>query len=156
MIKCELEDGTQVSMRHTTVDALLVKERSVVLSMRAEGIPQAGCWALPGGYIDRDETVMEALVREVAEEIGVEVLSADLFAVMSDPRRDARERQNITLVFLVKQWEGIPRESCEVSAVKLFSDSDKPGPREMAADHHKILERYFAWLNEPGALPMIL
>jgi ADP-ribose pyrophosphatase YjhB (NUDIX family) len=156
VITCTLEGGEHVPLRHTTVDALLVKGRAVVLSRRAEGLPEAGSWSLPGGYVDRDETVMEALEREVREEVCVGIKLSSLFAIVSEPNRDVLERQNVSLVFLVTDWDGAPREGLEVSAVGLFGRWNLPAARDMAADHHKILKRYFNWTEEPGVLPFIM
>lgn len=155
MITCRLESGELVSFRHTTVDALLVRSSRVVLCRRAAGLPEAGLWSLPGGYVERGETVVGALHREVREEIGVEVKSARIFAVVSNPERDVLERQNISLVFLVERWEGELRTSSEVSEFDFFRLDDLPESRHMAADHRCILATYFAWVQEPVALPFV-
>lgn len=156
MINCTFEDGGHGALRHATVDGILVKDRGVILSRRAAGIPEAGRWSFPGGYVDRDETVAQALAREVREEVMVTVKSAVLFAVVSDPNRDPLERQNISLVFLVTDWDGEPRVGMEVSAVRLFERGTMPGVREMASDHHRVLERYFSWKTSPHTLPFVM
>lgn len=55
-----------------------------------------GCWCLPCGYIDFDETIEEAASREVFEETGVQINpnNWDILSINSDPKSD--KRQNIT------------------------------------------------------------
>lgn len=156
MITCTLEEGQNAHLRHTTVDALLISGPFVVLSRRAEGIPEAGRWSLPGGYVDRDETVMEALRREVQEEVCVKIKVALLFAIVSDPRRDVQDRQNISLVFLVTDWEGTPHRGPEVSDVAFFGRQTVPKVQDMASDHHDVLERYFSWTDQADVLPFVI
>ncbi|HEY9828124.1 MAG TPA: NUDIX domain-containing protein [Stenomitos sp.] len=81
----------------------------VPLGLRGEDMPdETDKWGLPGGYVDYDETVGEALVREVWEELGLNLLALQVthslkgsleqpYYVFSEPIR----RQNITLRFPV-------------------------------------------------------
>ena len=47
-----------------------------LLSSRPEGKPYAGYWEFAGGKIEAGETPLQALKREFAEELGIEILSA--------------------------------------------------------------------------------
>lgn len=156
MICCTFEDGGRATLRHTTVDGILVKDEGVILSRRADGMTEAGRWSFPGGYVDRDETVTQALEREVREEVAVAVRSAVLFAVVSDPKRDPIARQNVSLVFLVTEWDGVPRVGMEVSAIDVFDSDTIPVVQEMASDHHRILKLYFDWKETRRALPFVM
>lgn len=52
------------------VGAVIIRDGCLLLIKRGNE-PEAGRWAPPGGAIERDETIMEAVVREVAEETGL-------------------------------------------------------------------------------------
>jgi 8-oxo-dGTP diphosphatase len=47
-----------------------------LLAERPAGRPHGGCWEFPGGKVEADECLFQALVRELAEELGIEVLEA--------------------------------------------------------------------------------
>lgn len=107
----------------------------ILANQRGKGTPDpeyVGKWCLPCGYVDFDETVEEAVIREVYEETGLklELDEIELININSDPKSD--KRQNITLRF-----ECIPKcrlekfnlstcnsEPDEVSDVKFISIND--------------------------------
>ena len=55
---------------------LLREDGMVLLASRPEGKGWAGWWEFPGGKIEEGETSFQALVREIDEELGVQVLEA--------------------------------------------------------------------------------
>jgi 8-oxo-dGTP diphosphatase len=61
------------------VGAVIVDDDRLLLIRRGRG-PAAGSWSLPGGRVEFGETMTEALVREVAEETGLEVVAGDYIA----------------------------------------------------------------------------
>jgi ADP-ribose pyrophosphatase YjhB (NUDIX family) len=59
--------------------------------------PDAGAWALPGGYLDLDETLESSIRRHLAAKVDVRELShLEQLGTWSDPRRHPRERQLAT------------------------------------------------------------
>jgi len=60
--------------------------------------PYKGAWALPGGFINMDETVEQGAMRELREETGVKDVFLEQLHVFSDVKRDPRERV-ITVAF---------------------------------------------------------
>ena len=61
-----------------------------MLLIRRKHDPYAGCYALPGGFVEIGETVEAACRREAREETGIEVGELRLVGVYSDPSRDPR------------------------------------------------------------------
>ncbi len=88
-----------------TVDACVVTAGSVLL-VRRKGRPGKGLWALPGGFLDQTETVVEGMLRELREETKIALppgmLRGSIVAqrVFDDPNRSSRGR-TITHGFLI-------------------------------------------------------
>lgn len=61
--------------------------------------PFAGCWALPGGFMDEHESIKQAAARELQEETGLKNLALYQWRVYSAPGRDPRGRV-VSVVFL--------------------------------------------------------
>ncbi|WP_332065938.1 8-oxo-dGTP diphosphatase MutT [Bartonella sp. CB189] len=58
--------------------ALLNKDNCVLLAERPQGKPMAGLWEFPGGKVEQGETPEASLIRELEEEIGIQVLQNNL------------------------------------------------------------------------------
>ncbi|WP_031554403.1 (deoxy)nucleoside triphosphate pyrophosphohydrolase [Parvularcula oceani] len=88
--------------------ALVDRDGRVLLSQRPEGKPLAGMWEFPGGKVEEGETPEEALVRELAEEIGIETQASCLAPVTfaSEPQDEVHL---LMLVFACRKWSGIPQ-----------------------------------------------
>lgn len=76
-----------------TVDAVVISEGRVLLVKR-KGHPGMGKWALPGGFINPDETLLAAVYRELEEETGLDIgdLSMEKVEVFDNPYRSKRGR----------------------------------------------------------------
>ena len=85
-------DRTKYDRPSFTADNLLFADNGdglVVLMVKRGGHPFLGKWALPGGFVNPDESAEAAAKRELAEETGIEVDTAPLLTV-STPGRDPR------------------------------------------------------------------
>lgn len=149
MITCTFENGHETSKRHVTVDGIVHRNQQVLLVKRApDALIEAGKWCLPGGYLERDETPEEGVVREVREETGYSIISGvKLFAINALPHRPNEDRQNIDFVFTM-QVDGEPNQhDDEVTEVKWFALDSLPKNEQIAFDHLSFLERYQSQQN---------
>lgn len=116
-------------------------EHGKVLLVRRAFEPFRGMWALPGGFVEDNETVEEAAVREVREETGLDVRLESLVGVLSDPVRDPRGRV-VSVVFSAVPVGGELRASREIEEVRWFPVTALP---ELAFDHGSILRKFFGY-----------
>ena len=85
-----------------TVDMAILKkagEDYELLLIRRKHDPFSGKWALPGGFVDMDETVEEAADRELYEETNLKDIALEQFHVFSKVDRDPRGR-TVSVVFI--------------------------------------------------------
>jgi 8-oxo-dGTP diphosphatase len=88
--------------------ALVDIDGRVLLARRPEGKKMAGLWEFPGGKLDPGETPEAGLIRELREELGIDVSAACLapFAFASH----AYERFHLLMpLYLCRRWKGTPR-----------------------------------------------
>jgi 8-oxo-dGTP diphosphatase len=88
--------------------ALIDGAGRVLVQQRAPGRSMAGLWEFPGGKVEPGETPEAALVRELAEELGIGVAEADLSPACfaSAPNGDAHM---LLLLYRCGTWTGEPR-----------------------------------------------
>ena len=85
--------------------AVLVERGRVLLTQRKHGTHLAGAWEFPGGKVEPGEDPRAALVRELREEIGVEVSVGDPVEVTF---HKYPEKSVLLLFFAVTRLEGSP------------------------------------------------
>lgn len=156
MLKCVFEDGKQNSLRHVVTDNLVVNGNSILLVKRAERLLEGGKWALPGGYMERDETIKESVAREILEETGYEITDITLFRIIDRPDRprDA-DRQNVAFVHLCTAGDKIQEPDDESSEQRWFSLGALPSEEEVAFDHYSDIQLYKKYLAQNFQLPVL-
>ncbi len=92
---------------HVVAVALIDDEGRVLVQQRPAGKPMAGLWEFPGGKIEPGETPEAALIRELHEELGIDVAQAGLTPAVfaSEPLGG---RHLLLLVYLCREWRGTP------------------------------------------------
>jgi 8-oxo-dGTP diphosphatase len=85
-----------------TVDACIFTMRAddlAVLLIRRKSNPFKGLWALPGGFVDKNEALERAAARELEEETGLSGVALEQLAAFGDPGRDPRGH-TVSIAFL--------------------------------------------------------
>lgn len=156
MVTCTFEDGGTGKLRHAVTHALAIKDGKIILVKRAEKLIEGGKWGFPGGYIGRDETVKEGVIRELMEETGYESKFKELFRINSNPnRKNDDARQNIAFEIILEVGEKTGESDWEQTEVKWF-DLDKVNLDEIAFDHGDTIELLRKYYKEPFSLPLFV
>ena len=94
-------------MNHFRVAAgiLCDAEGRILIAERTGGGPFHRMWEFPGGKIGDDETSLEALSRELAEELGIEVIACATFMNL---RHEYDDRTVTIEFFIVSDWVSEP------------------------------------------------
>ncbi|MFN9327177.1 MAG: NUDIX domain-containing protein [Flavobacteriales bacterium] len=121
-----------------TVDAVISDGEGRILVMERGTKPFKGSWVLPGGLIDPGETVEDACVREVEEEVGLKVRVVGLVGVYSAPGRDPRG-SFVSMAFHAVVIGGVLRTTSEARAHRCLAPDEVV---DMGFDHGLIVQDY--------------
>ena len=99
--------------------ALLDPDNRILLAQRPEGKSMAGLWEFPGGKIEPGESPENALIRELGEELGIDITPACLapFTVASHRYDDFHLMMPL---YICRKWHGTitPREGQQIAWVR--------------------------------------
>lgn len=93
-----------------TAAGILLKDEKVLLGLRMGKRVYSGCWDLFGGGIEEGETVEETLMREVREELGVDITKYEFFRQVKDTHPETGEPY-MHNIFIVRDWVGHPKNT---------------------------------------------
>jgi bifunctional NMN adenylyltransferase/nudix hydrolase len=141
-----------------TLDALVTAARHVLL-IRRGNTPGKGLWAVPGGFLEDRERLLQGAIRELKEETGLTVTETDLVAslrevcVFDHPDRSQRGR-----IITHAHWFDLPLDAPPVVAgaddaaeARWFPIDALAGMEaDLFEDHFVILERF---LELPDTAP---
>jgi 8-oxo-dGTP diphosphatase len=121
--------------RPVTVDCVVFDGESVVLIKRGHE-PFKDYYALPGGFVEPNESVEDACRRETLEETGLVVERLKMIGVYSEPSRDAI-RHTVAVAFFAEANISTLKAGDDAKSVELVENwRDLP----IAFDHKKIIE----------------
>jgi len=127
-----------------TVDGIIKifnpKFSGIVLIKRKN--PPLG-YALPGGFVDYGEMVEEALIREMKEEVNLDIKIEKLLGVYSNPKRDPR--LHTTSCTFICSATSTPKAGDDAKEAFVFKIEEIPW-NELVFDHKKILEDFLNYL----------
>lgn len=117
---------------------LVEMEGGIVLIKRGQP-PFENWWALPSGYIEADESVEQAAVRECKEETGLDVELVELFGVYSFP--EGPVQSGIVIFYRAQPTGGELKAGDDAQQVGVFAPDDMPGQLAFRT-HREVLERW--------------
>ena len=118
---------------------ILIRDRKALIT-RTRG---RDTFINPGGKLEPGETVEQALFRELAEELSIEVLPEDIepfgtYYAKAAYQEDKRLRMD---VFLVKAWEGELVPGREIEEIRWVSSKLEPGLKVGSIFEHEVVPR---------------
>ncbi|HEC36489.1 MAG TPA: GNAT family N-acetyltransferase [Anaerolineae bacterium] len=117
---------------------LVEMEGGLVLIRRGEP-PFKGWWALPAGYIEADESVEQAAVRECKEETGLDVELLELFGVYSFP--EGPVQSGIIIFYRARPVGGELRAGDDAQDARVFPPDDLPENLAFRT-HREVIARW--------------
>ncbi len=91
---------------HVAVAVIVNQHEQVLISKRSAAQHQGNKWEFPGGKVEEGETSRQALNREIREELGLNILSADLLTIITHQYSDKKVQLD---VYQVIDWQGEPK-----------------------------------------------
>ena len=120
------------------VDVIVRMFDQKILLIKRKNEPYKGYWALPGGFVEENERVEDAAVREVKEETGIDIVLQGIVGVYSEPGRDSRGHV-ISICYSAYADNRLkPVADTDAAEIGVF-EYDKI-PLKLAFDHRKMLE----------------
>lgn len=126
-----------------TLDAVVLRvphlEYPEILLIKRGRPPFAGTWAIPGGFMEMDETPLAGAARELKEETGLYDLPLKPLFTCAEPGRDPRGR-TVTIVFgcMVRDTAQTPHGDDDASEARWFPLKNLP---KMAFDHSRVISQ---------------
>ena len=158
-----MSDGSSLKNYVQTMRQWIGHERMFVPGVRAVIVNADGkillqkrgdldIWGLPGGSMELDETVLEALRREIWEETGITVKDPQPMGIYCGPIHritypNGDQIQCFGLAFIVRSWEGeFVADGDESKELRFFSQDEIP--KTMLPTHSKTVEDYFQYKGQ--------
>src|SRR3954471_21651652 len=105
--------------------ALVDADRRVLLAQRPQGKALAGLWEFPGGKVEAGERPEETLIRELAEELGIEV-QEDCLAPLRFASHAYSDFHLLMPLYICRRWDGLV-QAREGQALKWVRPRDMTG-----------------------------
>ena len=107
--------------KHIGAYGLVIKDNKILL-IKKKGRPYDGKLDLPGGTIEFEESIEDALKRELLEEVGIEILNYNLFDVVSTNikwiyKDELVETKHIAILYLINDYKNDIKENIEITEI---------------------------------------
>jgi 8-oxo-dGTP diphosphatase len=115
------------------------KSRWELLLIQRKNPPFRGQWALPGGFLDRNENALDAAIRELHEETGLKCRRLYELGAFTDPDRDPRGRTaTVAFYCFFETCSGVAKAADDAKNLKWIGLRRLP---KLAFDHKEIISR---------------
>lgn len=161
---CYFPSGWHNPYSHKTV-AVVVENAAGAIAMverHPDEPTEGGKLALPGGYVECGQRVIDAAEAEVLEETGYQLIPGTLgrFALLDGPMilpgRANERNHNVVTVFTAKAGEKVQEHDNEVTGVLWVPSGDLPPRKQIAFGHYDIIGMYLRHQEQPfDALPIV-
>lgn len=162
---CFFPTGWNRPYSHATVAVILTNSRgqiAAVVERQPNEPAEGGKLALPGGYVELGQRVIDAARTEVLEETGYSIKPGTLtrFALldgpMSVPGRANEHDYNTVTVFSAQADRKVQEHDDEVTAVIWIGRNNMPPRSRVAFGHYDIMGMWFRHLRHPfSTLPIV-
>ncbi|MEZ4725916.1 MAG: NUDIX hydrolase [Caldilineaceae bacterium] len=133
----------------STVDAVVVRNERILLIKRHDN----GLWALPGGLVEVNQRLTEAVLRELEEETGIQGRVVELLGIFDSQRWESQEKVHLHhTIFLVDGGEQQPQPTREATAVGFFGEDELP---PLSPGHHTRVPFLFNVLRREVQVPYV-
>ncbi len=131
-----------------TVDAVIFKKahnETMLLLIQRDQPPFEGQWALPGGFVDMDETLDHAIQRELMEETGLANIYLEQFRTFGDLNRDPRGRTVSVVFYGFAETDAHAVAGDDARNVDWFPLPSLP---QLAFDHNLVITTAIEYLHD--------
>lgn len=126
--------------------ALIDADGRVLLTQRPEGKSMAGLWEFPGGKVEADETPEAAIIREMREELGVEICKT-CFAPLTFVSHTYETFHLVMMLYVCRRWEKIPQplEGQQLTWKRPLEMRDMPMPPADVPLVASLIDASYIW-----------
>lgn len=126
--------GSGIKQIHVAVGVILGADGRILLAKRPEHLHMGGRWEFPGGKVEEDESIQQAMARELKEELDIDI-DVKAMEPLIEVRHDYGDKQVFLDTWCITEFEGIERgvegqELAWVSVAELpeyhFPDANQP------------------------------
>ncbi|APC92045.1 MULTISPECIES: bifunctional nicotinamide-nucleotide adenylyltransferase/Nudix hydroxylase [Francisella] len=128
-----------------TVDALVIVNDHILMVQR-KGFPGKGLWALPGGFLECDETISQAIIGKLIEETNISLSEEQLAVakrcekVFDYPERSVRGRTISHVgLFVFDEWPSLPEVNAADTKWMALDSTIENMCDKMLEDHYQII-----------------
>jgi 8-oxo-dGTP diphosphatase len=131
-----------------TVDVILLSEEShgSILLIQRKNDPFKEKWALPGGFVEMDEDLEDAAIRELLEETSINLSSLKQFKTYGSQNRDPRGRTISVIYYQILENKIDATAGDDAGAAEWYAISELPG---LAFDHKTIINDFMNFRSLP-------
>lgn len=116
----------------------ILKDKLHILLIQRKNPPYQGQFAIPGGFVEVNESIREAVYRELFEEVSIKDIKLHQLHAFGKPKRDPRGRVvTVSYIGMVNADTVSPKASSDAAAAMFLPVDDLP---ELAFDHQLIVD----------------